>query len=983
MMSEYRILSFSFVVATALAAAATATTVRGQSVPDDPAEPLPFLVNRFVFAHGAPYHLPAWEKKEKWYEFRVDPKAGQPATDAIITTSQATDTVDIIVSGKGKTWKSGYTIGPHKVYRGDRVEVIWQSEGLDDNDLTLTLNFREGVPHAFKKTRPADIPLAPGMPGASRAPRPPGLSRPQPQPAGFRTAAFEVGDGHAGLYLNELVTTLRPSSAGRSTLKLHSLAIWRQPVDNRLDADAILRTPPANDARVVNDNGVINVHLDGHPINFMAYESMLPQQFGNYDAQLNQAGFGITRFGIVLGEDVYLRFHPPTWVGPRQYDFTWLDRKLGALLALKPGNKVVLAVILDGADWWTRLNPDSAGIHDYTTHVTGYHGPTGRGRNSYPGIPDYQSGAWKRDAREAVRQMVAHIRQSSYGDAVIGYELFGGYSMDCNFEVNDSTPAAIERFRAMLREKYVTDSALQKAWRRPAVTLATAMPEHLVTDAHPMASLKTPLIPDLAGRQAYLDSKRFREIAFQEIILDFGRWIKEATHGRALVGARTGNFMGHLWSWGEKQEMRENRNNPVDLLCKSPDFDFFDVQEPYIGRHNPGYQGTGSPVTALRGLALDGKLLLIQDDVPHEVAPASRRTDELYLTRIKRRIFVNCLVTGSIPYQWEMGHYKLAHPYLLKEFRAQQDVMNRAVNLPRDSVAEIAFVFDRGWQKYLGVDDIKDRPTRMVAFMDLARWTWDRAGAPADSVFIDQLQTLRPYKLYIFFNTFGITPEQEEIINRTVKRDGKVVLFTWADAFSTPEGHDAGRMSRVTGIRIAASPKPRSWKMTPTAFFARNTKISGDFPPGVLTRTKPGESDAAEWTFSPSFTVTDPVAKALATYSGSDDVALAQKQQGGWTSIYSASAILSPSLLRHAAKQAGVHSYTETEDALYVNRSFVGIHAKDTSEIRLAFPAATPLYEVFSRTELPSSATHLIKAEADQTCLYFKGTRAQWNSVPD
>ncbi|MDR1284042.1 MAG: hypothetical protein LBK99_24975 [Opitutaceae bacterium] len=962
------------VVASALLAAIVATDGQGQSSAG-PAEP--FLVNQFVFAHGAPYQLPGWEKQEKWYEFRVDPKTGQPATDAIIATSQATGSVDIIVPGKGKTWKAGYIIGPRKVYQGDRIEIVWQSEGLEDGDLTLALNFREGVPHAFRKTRTASIPLA-----AAGAPR-------VSVPAGFRTAIFEVGDEHAGHYLNELVTTLRPSSAGRNTLKLHSLALWRQPVDNRLDADAILRAPPVNDARIVNDNGVINVHLNGQPINFMAYESMLPQQFGNYDAQLHQGGFGITRFGTVLGEDVYLRFHPPTWVGPRQYDFTWLDQKLGELLALKPGNKVVLAVIFDGADWWTHLEPDASGIHSHTTRAAGRHGTVAaQERNSaagysYPGIPDYLSAAWKRDAREAVRQLVAHIRQRNYGAAVIGYELFGGLTMDCNFEVNDSTPAAIERFRAMLREKYVTDSALQKAWQRPAVTLATAMPEHLVTDAHPMASLKTPLIPDLAGRQAYLDSKRFREIAFQEIILNFGRWIKEATHGRALVGARTGNFMGHLWSWGEKQEMRENRNNPVDLLCKSPDFDFFDVQEPYIGRHNPGYQGTGSPVTALRGLAADGKLLLIQDDVPHEVAPASRRNDESWLTNIKRRIFVNCLVNGSIPYQWEMGHYKFAHRYLLNEYRAWQDVMDHAVRLPRHSEAQAAIVLDRGWQKYLGVDDLRDRPTRMVAFMDLTRWTWDRAGIPIDVVFLDQLPTLPPYKLYIFQNTFGITPEQAAIIRDTVQRDNRVALFTWAHGYSTPQGHDTRWMSQLTGIDLAADPAdhPRSWKMTPTDAFARANKISADFPLGVLTRTEPGERNSADWTYTPAFIITDKAATPLATYTGTRDVAVAEKRQGNWTSIYTASPLLSPALLRHAARLAGIHSWIGTEDALYVNRSFIGIHAKDTGDILLTLPESGPLYEVFTRTELPAASRHLLKAEADKTRLYFRGTGTDWNTL--
>ncbi|AHF94272.1 hypothetical protein OPIT5_10195 [Opitutaceae bacterium TAV5] len=936
-----------------------------------------FLVNRFVFAHGAPYKLPGWEKQEKWYEFRVDTRIEKPATNAALDFRE--DVVAVTVPDPGQTWKAGYIIGPRKIYEGDRIEITVEDSGLAAGDLSFELVFREGVPHGWKKNHIVTVPAAElrmptGVPGSADGQR-------------YRAVAYSIGEAQRGFYLNELRILFSPSSAAGNTLRLHGLSIWRQPVDNRLDADAILENPPVNEACVALHNGVMNVLLNGEPINFMAYESMLPQQFGNYDAQLNQGGFGITRFGIVLGEDVYLRFHPPTWVGPRQYDFTWLDQKLGELLALKPDNKVVLAVIFDGADWWTNLHPDSAGVHAHTAHATGKYGAVAEGdRNSaagysYPGIPDYLSEEWKRDAREAVRQMVAHIQSSAWGQAVIGYELFGGLTMDCNFEVNDSTPKALERFRAMLRENYRTDAALRQAWGRSDVTFVTAVPEHLVTGRNPLPTLKTPLVPDLAGRQAYLDSKRFREIVFQEIILNFGRWIKEATHGRALVGARTGNFMGHLWSWGEKQEMRENRNNPIDLLSKSPDFDFFDVQEPYVGRHNLGFQGTGFPVSAIQGLAADGKLLVIQDDVPHEVSPRTLRNDERYLTGIKRRVFINCLVSGSIPYQWEMGHYQFAHRYLLKEFRQQQAVMDRAVRLPRHSEAEVAFVFDRGWQKYLGLDDLQDRPTRMIAFMDLAKWTWNRAGVPVDTIFIDQLPAARPYKLYVFFNTFGITPEQADIIRETVQRDNRVALFTWADGYSTARGHDAAWMSQVTGMKITASDASRAWRMSPAPALAGKVTVSDDFPLGVLTRTAPGETTAADWTYTPSFTVTDPLATPLATYSNSKDVGAAIRKQGDWTSLYTASPILSPALLRYAAKEAGVHSWTTTEDALYVNRSFVGLHAKDTGRIALTLPTPSPLFEVFDQTEHPAAATHTIEVEAGRSYLFFRGTKAGWENV--
>ncbi|MBM4048446.1 MAG: hypothetical protein FJ279_25360 [Planctomycetes bacterium] len=81
---------------------------------------------------------------------------------------------------------------------------------------------------------------------------------------------------------------------------------------------------------------------------------------------------------------------------------------------------------------------------------------------------------------------------------------------------------------------------------------------------------------------------------------------------------------------------------------------------------------------------------------------------------------------------------------------------------------------------------------------------------------------------------------------------------------------------------------------------------------------------------------------------GSNRPGLVVKKLDGWTSLYSAAMQLPPSLMRAIARDAGVHLWLDSDDAVYADSQFVGIHAATDGEKRLNLPRACQVLDAVS-----------------------------------
>jgi len=776
-----------------------------------------------------------------------------------------------------------------------------------------------------------------------------------------RAYDFLVPKEDDGKRLTALYVTVRSPGPGGGEFTVYSTGVYRKPVNNRIDADAILKTPPVHDVKVGNNRGAMSVLIDGKPITGLGWSILINHNVTDEQEKvmINDSGFKCTRLMMTLGQSL-LGFYPASWMGPDCFDWSYLDGQVGRMLKANPQTKIILDVDLDGALWWVRLHPEAAGIN-----------PKGM-------IPDYLSPEWRRDSRDAIRQMIAHIQSSSYAEAIIGYQLMNGSTLDCNYEVNTSTPNALKRFAKFLKDRYKTNAELRKSWNDQAVTFDTAKPLMLTdpqakpSNVDPFALLFAP-----GKNRRIADSQDFSQWTYDQVILDFCKFVKEATHNRAITGARAGNMLSGGWGPGYLGGGR------VRNLIESPYFDYFDQWESYPGR-GIGYWGSGSPIQPPQGLADFNKMTMLQNDVRPHTGPdmgygATRNAAETIV--LQRRVFMNSMVLGQSPYLWQMS-YQYGVPELMSLWNEQVNIFDHMIHSDRRTGAEIAYVCDADYAKYIGWDPLKSEPTRGFSLMDYPRFLWARAGVPYDMILLEKLNQRKNYKVYVFFLTVGLDGAQRKMIDQVVKKDGKTAIFLWADGFIDNTGlFNSKAMSQLVGMNISASTKARNWKMSPSQWFIDQTGIKPDTRMGTLVNNEPCEPLADLNTYAPSFTVNDPSAKAIALYEGTKDVGIAVKRNKSWSSIYCGSMNLVPSVVRYALKQTGGFQYTNTDDICYINNSFVGLHTKQTGTIKLKLPKAGALYDVYNDKELPAATAFDIPVEQFQTYMFYRGTKRQWDGL--
>jgi hypothetical protein len=259
------------------------------------------------------------------------------------------------------------------------------------------------------------------------------------------------------------------------------------------------------------------------------------------------------------------------------------------------------------------------------------------------------------------------------------------------------------------------------------------------------------------------------------------------------------------------------------------------------------------------------------------------------------------------------------------------------------------------------------------------KYTWARAGVPFDMIFLDQLPTAKPYKVYVFVHTIGLTDAQINMIHSVVGKTGNVGIFMWVDGLMDGQRVNASRMTTLTGINLTMQTTSRTWQMSPTSWSMSNLGVSSGALMGTLADYDGGVTELMA--YFPSFAVNDPYTTGIATYDGTPYTGIAKREIAGFTSIYSDSCNIVPPLMRYALNRAGVFQYTNTDDICYINNSFVGLHPKTTGNITVTLPSSSALYDVFTDQEMPAATSFSVPVIAGNTYLYYRGTRAQWQTL--
>lgn len=688
-------------------------------------------------------------------------------------------------------------------------------------------------------------------------------------------------------------------------------------------------------------NGSPALFLDGKPV-FAAINwvsSPQPDRWDFEEQARHSAGTGIHIYAFDVGKGT-------EWVGPGpghfgDFDFSTVEARFGRVIKADPGALFHLRIYLETGhdDWWEKVYPDECEILD-----------DGR-RNGM----SFASRVWREQSKGFLRAYIDHLRKTGLFDRVVAYQVGAGHTGEwVKGESSMYTPCGdfsrpMRRyFQDWLRKRYQNDVAkLRASWRAPSVTFETAA----VPKAERQLEARLYTFRDPAAEEDVIDYFQALAELCADAVIDLCRTVKGATDGKRLAGAFYGYIMDQAWNGGFFRERPDSdystyqRSGHLGLrrVLASPHVDF--LASPY----SYGFRGMGGDSPSMlpaESVRLHGKLLLIEDDTRTHADPADPNYGQAKTLAASRTILRRNLAhflthaEGVWWALWKVDTVKVPEfAILLKEFK---EVGERSMALDRSSASEIAVLVDDESFFYETCRYNLDIP---LVFQQRL-WGLPRMGAPFDVFLLDDFlaRRLRPYKLYVFLNSFRLDEGRRKAMAGELRRDGRVALWIYAPGY-LKDGPALENMEETTGIRFGLGEQPWGPLVHITDF---------EHP---ITKGLPHEiSWGTNSKLAPLFYVDDAAARVLGevVYSqGNCRPGFAVKDFSGWKSVYSAAPNLPASVLRNIARYAGVHIYSDAGDVLYANNSLLGVHALAGGKRTFKLPArAEMVYDAFRKRPL-------------------------------
>ncbi len=699
------------------------------------------------------------------------------------------------------------------------------------------------------------------------------------------------------------------------------------------------RTEPV-ESRIEDHNGVTTLFVNGRPMYGMA---MMPEPYVS-DAEITLSCRDFAAAGVDLYSEIFWSWMTPRdgchgwWLGEGKYDFERIDGRIRAIIQANPRALILPRIKLNPPGWWLKAHPDEITVT----------ADDKRARQA-----SLASELWADTYERMLRDVIRHMEAADYAPHIFGYHPAGGCASEwfwwgpggINAEVHDYSPAAVNRWRAWLTERYEGNvDALRRAWGDPVVTFESATPtvpadsaaRHHGVFRHPVQGRKT------------MDYRRFLSDMVGGNIVRSCRIVKEETGGRKIAGVFYGYSM-YCHNMDGFQGLR--------AVLNSPHVDFLASPTAYDRRRGGDVGGFISAYSA--SYRLHNKLYWDEADIRTHLYPgnAPYRTDTLdeTLTVVDRAVGYSLSKGTSFWWFLLAGNATFHQAEVMNEIARLHEVGEKAPEHNRAPVSEVAVFADE--------DNMHFAPGGPPFRRALLRGTLDeleRMGAPYDMYLLPDIADPRlpDYKLYIFLNAFHVDESLRNAIREKACREGKTVAWIYAPGYVREQGFDTEGISDLTGIRVQAMDGSVPAEMTLTA------------EKHAITQAAPA-TWADRWEISPVFAVDDPAATVLATTAGRPSLAV--KDVAGQRSVYSLLP-LKAEIFQGLCRAAGVHIYSDTFDAFSANASYATLHTVQPGKKRIVLRAAANVREIVIgrdlgdgvsviEEDLPAGATRIYRLE--------------------
>ena len=639
-----------------------------------------------------------------------------------------------------------------------------------------------------------------------------------------------------------------------------------------------------------------------------------------YQAMINVANFA--KVGIDLVEvDVKLHYG---WHKVSDFDTEPMREEIACALDANENAKVIVRLHLNPPYWWLRDNLNECVL--YRCRDGESHGIDDGEQERLITNDNYcylrvslASEKWKKEAGELMVKFMESIKGTREGDSLVAIQvacgMFGewhhwGYTPDVSVHAKNA-------FKKYLKEKYVTEDALKKAWGED-VTFDSAYYTPELKDADFDGTFRNPKI-----MQSTIDSMMSNQKITVDTIEYFARLVKET-----MPDILCGSFYGYYFNSGEGARTIGGHLSPHTLFREDSPVDFLCGPFPYYGVNR---EPDGLPMqrTLLESMRLNKKLWITEMDQHPAGMEFIHGGDPERIEETKAMLWRNTLqpilagegfwyydhrivpwiVSPESQNQAAKSIYRKKgwwdNPVLMDEIKKIQNFCENVVDKEYSNHNDVLVVYDtesfyyRRW--------INQFSEEYMLLKSLAEY-----GASYDCIYekdLDKCDTAS-YKCIIFANCHKVDKDMREKHKKLSEKSFVIMMncYGYCDGESLSEEN----IFEASGIRMK--------KTEATHFVSDNQDIE-------LKRE-----------FAPFFEIVDKDAEPLAYYENGK-VAAAVKGNTAYSQI----PFLTKKIAGEILNRAGVHSWCDSGEPVMTGFSYMAINCQKKGTRTVCIPGHKPL----------------------------------------